>query len=377
LLVSAGSSAPTFTNTSSIQVGYAANILGNGAGNGALVYQSAANTTAFLGQGSAGWLLVSGGANLAPAFTSTGSIYVNRAVISDQVNAIAQPANAVYYPTFVDSNNASFIAESFYTTSSFSINPGTGNLGLGVTPSQRLHVSGNTIITGNAVIGATTTTNKFEVVGTAGQLFSVIDSFSGTIFSANDISGIPSIEVLDTGLVKIGQYNGTVAINTGTIQTGMGLTVNTATYITSLGIGTVASRTMGEIRATNEITAYYSDRRLKENIQLINNALVKVLSLSGITYTPNDIAESYGYDRSKKLVGLFADDVESVLPEAVRPAPFDIDEHGTSKSGENYKTVQYEKIVPLLVEAIKEQQSTIDMLKSELTEIKKLIAKGN
>lgn len=57
-------------------------------------------------------------------------------------------------------------------------------------------------------------TISFE--GSAGQLFSVTNSLTGTIFSANDVSGIPSIEVLDTGLIKLGQYAGNVLIGTGT-----------------------------------------------------------------------------------------------------------------------------------------------------------------
>jgi hypothetical protein len=55
-----------------------------------------------------------------------------------------------------------------------------------------------------------------SISGNAGQLFSITDSFSGTIFSANDVSGIPSIEVLDTGLVKLAQYSGNVLLGTGT-----------------------------------------------------------------------------------------------------------------------------------------------------------------
>jgi hypothetical protein len=234
-------------------------------------------------------------------------------------------------------------------------------------------IGGTLMVNERITIGTTSTSNKFEVAGTAGQLFSVADTFTGTIFSANDVSGIPSIEVLDTGLVKLAQYNGQVTISTGTAVSGSGLAVWTSTYILSLGVGTSGSGTIGEIRATNEVTAYYSDRRLKENVQVIDNAVTKVLSLTGITYTPNAIAESYGYDRTKKLVGVFADEIEAVLPEAVRPAPFDVDDSGNSKSGENYKTVQYEKIVPLLIEAIKEQQKSIENLQKEIAQLKSQI----
>lgn len=52
--------------------------------------------------------------------------------------------------------------------------------------------------------------------GSSGQLFSVTNSLTGTIYSVTDISGVPSIEVLDSGLVKLAQYNGNVLIGTGT-----------------------------------------------------------------------------------------------------------------------------------------------------------------
>jgi hypothetical protein len=105
--------------------------------------------------------------------------------------------------------------------------------------------------------------------------------------------------------------------------------------------------------------------------------LGKVLKLNGITYNPNEVAGKYGYDTNVNIVGLFADEVEAVLPEAVKPAPFDTDEEGNSKSGENYKTVQYEKLVPLLVEAMKDQQKIIDGLQTKITELEKLIGKSN
>lgn len=57
-------------------------------------------------------------------------------------------------------------------------------------------------------------TLSFE--GSAGQLFSITNSMTGTIYSVNDVSGIPSIEVLDTGLVKLAQYSGNILLGTGT-----------------------------------------------------------------------------------------------------------------------------------------------------------------
>ena len=64
---------------------------------------------------------------------------------------------------------------------------------------------------------------------------------------------------------------------------------------------------------------------------------------------------------------LIAQDVQAVLPEAVAPAPFDTDSNGNSISGQNFLTVRYEKIVPLLIEAIKEQQTQIEELKSQIS----------
>lgn len=130
--------------------------------------------------------------------------------------------------------------------------------------------------------------------------------------------------------------------------------------ITSLGIGTAASGTAGEIRAANAITSYYSDERLKTKVADIENALDKVMQLSGFLYTENDKAKELGFNNTKTQVALSAQDVQRVQPEAVQPAPFDTNPDGTSISGENYLTVQYEKLVPLLVEAIKELKKQID-----------------
>ena len=69
-------------------------------------------------------------------------------------------------------------------------------------------------------------------------------------------------------------------------------------------------------------------------------------------------------------VGVSAQEVQKVLPEAVKLAPFDKNDYGESISGENYLTVQYEKLVPLLIEAIKEQQTQVEELKKEINILK-------
>ena len=131
---------------------------------------------------------------------------------------------------------------------------------------------------------------------------------------------------------------------------------NTSIQLGSIGVGTAASGTTGEIRATGTITGYYSDDRLKTRTGNIENALQKVLSLDGFHYHANETAASLGYDSSKQEVGLSAQQVQAVLPEIVVPAPIDA----------TYLTIHYERMIPLLVEAIKEQQKQIEELKAKL-----------
>ena len=125
-----------------------------------------------------------------------------------------------------------------------------------------------------------------------------------------------------------------------------------------------------QIAASNNITAYYSDERLKEKLGKIENPIEKLMSIETFYYKENDLSRKYGFNNDKKQIGVSAQSVEKVLPECVSLAPFDFDtqEDGTikSKSGENYKTVDYSRLVPLLIEAIKEQQKEINILKNKI-----------
>jgi hypothetical protein len=117
-----------------------------------------------------------------------------------------------------------------------------------------------------------------------------------------------------------------------------------------LGVGTAAIGG-GTIAATGDIYSAYSDERLKTKLGPITDALTKVKTLNGFFYQPNDTALALGFnDKIEKRVGVSAQEIQAVLPEAVHPAP---------KNNE-YLTVQYEKIVPLLIEAIKELSNKLD-----------------
>ena len=143
-----------------------------------------------------------------------------------------------------------------------------------------------------------------------------------------------------------------------------GVETNTNLQINSLGVGTAASGTSGEIRATNDVTAYYSDERLKDFHGNIDSALDKVNQLNGYYFTENETAKELGYDNNKRQVGVSAQEVEAVLPEVVAEAPI----------SDEYLTVKYEKLAPLFIEAIKEidkkYQDKIDMLMEEIEKLK-------
>ena len=81
-------------------------------------------------------------------------------------------------------------------------------------------------------------------------------------------------------------------------------------------------------------------------------------------YTPNALAlQLNAATDTNQRIGVLAQEIQEVFPEAVEKAPFDRNEKGESLTGENYLTVKYERLVPVLIEAIKEQQKQIEELK--------------
>jgi len=128
------------------------------------------------------------------------------------------------------------------------------------------------------------------------------------------------------------------------------------------------SSTNGDFNVYGTLYQGFSDARLKANIAPISDALAKVNRISGVTFNANELAGGFGYKDTKAQAGVLAHEIEAVLPEAVAIAPFDADHKDgavVSKSGENYKTVQYEKLVPLLIEAIKELTAKVEALEAQ------------
>jgi hypothetical protein len=123
-----------------------------------------------------------------------------------------------------------------------------------------------------------------------------------------------------------------------------GSTVNTTGVISGLG---VSAGTDG-VSSAGDVVAYASDDRLKNRLENIQGALEKVKALNGFQYRWNDLAQGMGMDDNVH-VGLSAQEVQKVLPEVIRPSPVN----------NEYLTIQYEKLVPLLIEAIKELASRV------------------
>ena len=206
------------------------------------------------------------------------------------------------------------------------------------------------LIIANANVATSTVTGALQVEGGVG--------IQGNVY----IGGSQFTALVATGNVNV--LTGNVNATAGTIYGGrvfsagsnvLIATSNVATQVSSLGVGTAALGNVGEIRATNDIVAYYSDDRLKTRLGNIEHALDKVKSLAGFHYHANELAQSLGYE-PKPEVGVSAQEVQRVFPEIVVPAPID----------ENYLTVKYEKLIPVLIEAIKELSEEIDAIKRKL-----------
>ena len=271
------------------------------------------------------------------------------------------------------------------TTVSFSnaLPVASGGTGLTSTPSNGQIDIGNgtgftrAAITAGSGISVTNGSGTITIAATGGSgtVTSVAASggSTGLSFSGSPITSSGTLTLAGTLAVANGGTGGTsqataqsalgVASATGSGASGTwGISISgnaatatsatNATTATNLSGGTVAATT---ITATGNITAYFSDDRLKTRLGYISGALAKVMSLNGFYYEANEVAQQLGYEPVRE-VGLSAQDVQAVLPEVIAPAPID----------PQYLTLDYARLVPLLVEAIKEQQILINALSAKV-----------
>jgi Chaperone of endosialidase len=180
------------------------------------------------------------------------------------------------------------------------------------------------------------------------------------ISTSSIVNGSSNVAVANNAAITITATNTVVAtfVNNGAQISSLGIGVaatgvsgqlitNGGAQLQSLGVGVPASGTGGEIRATGDITAFYtSDARFKQNVQPINDALSKVQQLSGVEFDWSDeFIHSRGgeddYFVRRHDIGLIAQAVELVVPEVVATKP-----DGT-------KGVKYDRLVSVLIEAVK------------------------
>jgi hypothetical protein len=372
LLVSNGTTAggPLYTSTSSIMVGYAGSLLGGGTGS--LPYQSAANVTAMLPIGAPASVLSSNGS--APSWIPLSGLSITSAVTA--TNLANGTLGQVPFQTAPGLTN-------FYgpgVPGQLLVSAGTGSGGPVYTNTSSITVGHAASLTGGAtgsipyqsgagttamipiglngyVLTSNGTTATWAVAGSGGIAASAT---TATHIAGGTIGAIPyqnavgrttflTLPILpgSQGQIVVSGINAPVYTSTITVTT---LSVGSAWY------GGAA----GEIRAANEITAYYtSDKRLKENIKPIENALEKIRTLHGVMFdwTDSVVAERGGEDGyfvRKHDTGIIAQEVEAVLPEVV------VDRDN------GFKAVRYEKLAGLIIQAINELADQVDELKKKI-----------
>ena len=242
---------------------------------------------------------------------------------------------------FLTTNGGGTLSWSGVTTGVSSFSAGTTGLTPSTATTGAVTLAG-TLAVANGGTGATTAANARTNLNVPTR-------------TGGDASGTWSISISGNAATATSATSATSATTATTATTANALNTSNDYQVNSIGVGTAASGSAGEIRATGNVTAYYSDDRLKRRLGYIGGALDKVMSLRGFYYEANEVANQLGYE-SVREVGLSAQEVQAVLPEIVKPAPID----------PQYLTLDYAKLVPLLVEAIKEQQILISNLSKKV-----------
>ena len=272
--------------------------------------------------------------------------------------------------TDVGQNNRMSIIESSVTTQTNNLTATNGKMQSGYNQANT-----GTVL---AQAGFDTANNRVSSVsGTAGR----ISSTGGLTPTLDLIAAGPGVSSVTNASLTIDVYGRVTALSSGsapvtyitgtasqitvtgtttpTISLPQSIATGSSVQFGSFGVGTAASGTTGEIRAADNITAYYSsDKKFKENIEDIPNAIETVNGIGGKLFDWTDAyLEAHGgqddYFNQKSDFGVIAQDVQSVFPRAVRTRP------------DGSLAVDYEKLVALAFAAIKELSDEIKELKKK------------
>ena len=208
-------------------------------------------------------------------------------------------------------------------------------------------------------IAAATSTGIYVRIGSANVTQrSVVTNGNGIVITnGSGVGGNISVDLPSSASPVLAglTVTGTVSVASLTNSGNSNITGNLTVSGTANLNGTTNTQSIsasGNINATGNITGYYSDDRLKNKLGKIENALDKLCSLEGFYFEANQTAQDLGYT-AKKEVGVSAQSVQAVLPEVIAPAPID----------PQYLTVDYARMMPLVIEAIKELRAEIQALK--------------
>ena len=245
---------------------------------------------------------------------------------------------------------------------------GSANITLsttGITEGTNLYYTDARAVAANTSAIATAKAEAISAVtGGAGAAFDTLIEIQNLMATDTELSSaiaaitnVPSATQLQTARTIQGvSFNGTSNITVVTAGTGISVSGTAVTNTLSTSGGTIggAIAVSGAITATGEVTAYFSDLRLKTNIVPIEDALDKIEAINGVTFDPNETALGLGID-DRHQMGVIAQEVEAVAPELVCDSAF-----------AGYKTVRYDKLTALLIEAVKELSAKVKTLEAQL-----------